>query len=64
MRREITNCPVRSLNDSTSFIMRLIRRDSEMTVIVFNLLERIGGTHPWQSSLLYPEMSRRDRLSV
>lgn len=39
--------------------MRLIK-DSKATVIVFNLLEKIDGTHPWQLyvSLLYVSRCR------
>ena len=48
--RKITDCLIRSL--SISFVMRLIK-DSKETVIVFNLLEKIDGTHPSQLSLLY-----------
>jgi len=37
--------------------MHLIK-DSKETVITFNLLERIGETHPCQSSLLYDSRCR------
>jgi len=38
-------------------VMHLIK-DSKETVITFNLLERIGETHPCQSSLLYDSRCR------
>ena len=53
MTRKITVLYDRSI----SFVMRLIK-DSKETVITFNLLEKIDGTHPWQLSLLYVSRCR------